>query len=169
MSSEIFPCHTPLSLTVVFGLGGSSMRTSLPCSMWDLSSPTRDWTHIPCIGRSILNHLITRQVLSTQWFLNCAWWKFKVCLRQKGAALFCEVCCTHPRFHRSSFTDVSFTTYPSPSWDLLHGKGSVAKNCKERNYNEIKGKKKGTIRWGIWLLSHSSPLPSQNPMMLMCC
>ena len=26
-----------------------------PCSMWDLSSPTRDQTHRPCIGRQSLN------------------------------------------------------------------------------------------------------------------
>ena len=37
-------------------------RLSCP-SMWDLSSPTRDWTHVPCIGRQILNHWTTRQVL----------------------------------------------------------------------------------------------------------
>ena len=27
-----------------------------PCSMWDLSSLTRDQTHTPCIGRQSLNH-----------------------------------------------------------------------------------------------------------------
>ena len=30
--------------------------------MWDLSSLTRDWTHVPCIGRWILNHWTTREV-----------------------------------------------------------------------------------------------------------
>ena len=30
--------------------------------MWDLSSPTRDRTHVPCIGRRILNHWTTRKV-----------------------------------------------------------------------------------------------------------
>ena len=30
--------------------------------MWDLSSPTRDGAHIPCIGRQILNHWTTREV-----------------------------------------------------------------------------------------------------------
>ena len=30
--------------------------------MWDLSSPTRDRTHVPCIGRQILNHWTTREV-----------------------------------------------------------------------------------------------------------
>ena len=30
--------------------------------MWDLSSPTRDRTHVPCIGRQILDHWTTREV-----------------------------------------------------------------------------------------------------------
>ena len=30
--------------------------------MWDLSPPTRDWTHVPCTGRWILNHWTTREV-----------------------------------------------------------------------------------------------------------
>ena len=30
--------------------------------MWDLSSPTRDWTFILCIGRWILNQWTTREV-----------------------------------------------------------------------------------------------------------
>ena len=38
-------------------------RASFPCSMWDLSSPTRDGTHVPCIGRWSLNHWATREVL----------------------------------------------------------------------------------------------------------
>ena len=31
--------------------------------MWDLSSQTRNWTPIPCIGRWILNHWTAREVL----------------------------------------------------------------------------------------------------------
>ena len=30
--------------------------------MWDLSSPTRDRTHVPCIVRQILYHWTTREV-----------------------------------------------------------------------------------------------------------
>ena len=41
----------------------SSCSTKLLHSMWDLSSLTRDWTHVPCIGGQILNHWITREVL----------------------------------------------------------------------------------------------------------
>ena len=36
--------------------------------MWHLSSPTRNWTCVPCIGRRILNHCTTRQVLDG-WLL----------------------------------------------------------------------------------------------------
>ena len=32
----------------------------LPYSMWDLSSPTRDRTWVPCAGRQVLNHWTTR-------------------------------------------------------------------------------------------------------------
>ena len=34
--------------------------------MWDLSSPIRDWTHVPCIGRWILYHWPTREVWGPQ-------------------------------------------------------------------------------------------------------
>ena len=30
--------------------------------MWDVSSPTRDQTHTPCIGRRSLNHWAAREV-----------------------------------------------------------------------------------------------------------
>ena len=33
-----------------------------PGGMWDLSSPTRNQIHVPCIGRWSLNHWIARQV-----------------------------------------------------------------------------------------------------------
>ena len=34
----------------------------LPDSMWDLTSPTRDQTCVPCVGRQILNPWTTREV-----------------------------------------------------------------------------------------------------------
>ena len=46
-----------------------------PRSIWDLSSSTRDWTRvrssgtcIPCIGKQILNHWTTREVLPPCFF-----------------------------------------------------------------------------------------------------
>ena len=35
---------------------------AMPHGMWDLSAPSRDWTHVPCIVRWILNHWTTREV-----------------------------------------------------------------------------------------------------------
>ena len=47
-----------------------------PRGVWDLSSLTRDWTHIPCIRRKSLSHWTTREVptmmlLSTLTILPC--------------------------------------------------------------------------------------------------
>ena len=36
--------------------------TQLPHGMWDLSSLVRDQTHVPCVGRQILNHRAAREV-----------------------------------------------------------------------------------------------------------
>ena len=44
--------------------------------MWDLSSPTRDWTYAPCIERGSLNHWTTREVPTTFYF------KGEVCSRR---------------------------------------------------------------------------------------
>ena len=35
---------------------------TVPCGLWDLHSPTRDQTCVPCIGRWILNHWTIREV-----------------------------------------------------------------------------------------------------------
>ena len=39
-----------------------------PPGMWDLSSPTRGRTQVPCIGRRILNHWITREAPYSLFF-----------------------------------------------------------------------------------------------------
>ena len=44
------------------GLGSCGVQAWLLCGMWGLSSSTRDQTHIPCIGRWILNHWTTREI-----------------------------------------------------------------------------------------------------------
>ena len=54
--------HMSFSLFVACGLRSCSLWAYLPCSMWDLSSLTRDWTCIPCIGKWILSHCTTREV-----------------------------------------------------------------------------------------------------------
>ena len=40
----------------------------LPCCTRDLNSPTRDRTHLPCIGRQILYHWTTREVPTLLFF-----------------------------------------------------------------------------------------------------
>ena len=50
------------SLVVASGLPSYGTQAYLLHGMWDLSSLTRDWTHIPCIAKWILNHWTTRKV-----------------------------------------------------------------------------------------------------------
>ena len=45
--------------------GLQSTWAQLPHGLRDLSSPNRDQTHIPCIGRQILNHGTTGEVPQT--------------------------------------------------------------------------------------------------------
>ena len=49
-------------LLVACRLSSCSTQAYLPCGMWDPSSQTRHPTHVPCIGRQILNHRTTREV-----------------------------------------------------------------------------------------------------------
>ena len=61
----------------------SLQHTGLLYGMWDLSSPTREQTYVPCIARHILNHWTTREVLRAitvitvlvTSILHCRWWK----------------------------------------------------------------------------------------------
>ena len=50
------------SVVAVRGLSSCGAQAHFPLGMWDLSSPTRDRTCVPCIGRRILNHWTTREV-----------------------------------------------------------------------------------------------------------
>ena len=57
------------SLVVAHRLSSFSTWVYLLQSMWDLSSLTRDQTHIPYIGRQIINHWTTREVpMSPGWY-----------------------------------------------------------------------------------------------------
>ena len=61
-------------LAAALGLSSCGVRALertcvlLPRGMWDLSSPTRDQIRVPCIGRRILNHWTTREVLYEDCF-----------------------------------------------------------------------------------------------------
>ena len=64
-----------VSLVEARGLSSCGAWAQLPHGMWDLSSLTRDQTHIPCIGRWILNHWTAREVPGmTSWYnLGTCW------------------------------------------------------------------------------------------------
>ena len=56
-----------LNFFLFIACAGSSLRHAgfCCCGAQAVSSPTRDGTHIPCIGRQILNHWTTKEVLSS--------------------------------------------------------------------------------------------------------
>ena len=80
IGSELQPVgswlHPVVSFLVVHGLSSGTQAQQLwhpglaASGMWDPSSLTRDWTHAPCIGRRILNHWTTREVLRMAFFLQ---------------------------------------------------------------------------------------------------
>ena len=51
-------------------LNSCGARSQLLCGMWNLNSPTRDQTRIPCIGRCILNHWTSREFPALALFLS---------------------------------------------------------------------------------------------------
>ena len=64
-----------------------------PWGIWDLSSPTWDQTHTPCIGRRSLNHWTTREIP------HCYYWLIFIqnllCVNAKNClcvVLFSPVC-----------------------------------------------------------------------------
>ena len=76
------------------GLSSCIVQARLLHSMWDLSSLTRDGTHMPCIARWILNHWITREVLRplvspVQLFFLCVLtWRRKEERKFSGASSY---------------------------------------------------------------------------------
>ena len=62
LAELVFICRMWISLVAVCRLFGYCTQALMPCGMRDLSSPTRDQTHVPCIGRQILNLWISREV-----------------------------------------------------------------------------------------------------------
>ena len=58
-----------LNFLAVLGLGEHGL-VQLWRGMWDLSSLTRSWTRVLCIGRRVLNHWTAREVLRYLFFIN---------------------------------------------------------------------------------------------------
>ena len=63
----------------------------LPCGIWDLSSPTRDRTHVPCIGTWILDHWTIREVPSI--YLLADIWVFLLLLLLLLLLQLCPTLC----------------------------------------------------------------------------
>ena len=69
--------------------------------MWDLSSLTRDKTHIPCIGRRILNHWTTREIPVYLVFKETArpFSREAVCVTFPPVTCVCDAISRHPHHH----------------------------------------------------------------------
>ena len=48
------------------------VRSHMPHGIWSGSSLTRNWTRVLCIGRRVLNHWTTREVLRYLFFYKCS-------------------------------------------------------------------------------------------------
>ena len=83
-----------------------------PWGMWDLSSPTKDWTCTPCFGRQSPNHWTTREVPGL-----CIW-LLSVHLSCKIPAYFVlHLSCTHHSFILpQTCLVIYFGTYPGTQW-----------------------------------------------------
>ena len=58
----LFYCYLFIYLFIIFWLCWVFIVTLSSCGTWDLSSLIRDQTHIPSIGRQVLNHWTTREI-----------------------------------------------------------------------------------------------------------
>ena len=108
--------------------------------MWDLSSPTMDWSCVPCIARWILSHWVTREIPLTLFFwallgaqqyifnfiyfwlcwVLVASWVFSNC-GEWGATLDCSVwtyCCGFSYCGVRAVWGVAFSS--CSSWVLEH-------------------------------------------------
>ena len=84
--------------------------------MWDLSSPTRDQTYLPCTARQILNHWITREDPGV--FFNCSIIALKCWVSFCYTTKWITIC-----IHMSPVTVVGLKPTPQPrlEWSLVDG------------------------------------------------
>ena len=82
--------------------------------MCGLSFLTRDWTHLLCIGRWILNHLTIREVLNVMIWYMYILWNFFTIIRlvthssPHNIVIFCVCVCT-VRFSKSTLLALRYT------------------------------------------------------------
>ena len=76
--------------------------------MWNLSSPTRDGTYVPCIGRQILNHRTTREIPENPYILI-------QCLSPGETGKLCRVWVEHVGGSEAVVSSVTNTHHLRPS------------------------------------------------------
>ena len=111
--------------------------------MWDLSSPTRDSTLIPCIGRWILNHWTPRKSLTDCWMAFSLAELHFIFLHQKKTYIT-----SAPRINFDGFYQIITCYTASVSYILfsllvnplvMHTGGSTClKNCPLILWGEVK-------------------------------
>ena len=125
--------RAPKHLGSVVGMQGLSCR-----SMWDLSSLTKDWTHVPCTARQILNHWtireVSRPILSETriwfphaltWYLSPLWVWNLTCYRPRSHGRFMMLLAAV--VHERIFKEVAST--PVRLWPPFQVKYDVSSSC----------------------------------------
>ena len=77
---------TDFSLVAACRFNSCGMMASWSQGIQDLSSPNRDQTHIPCIGRQILSHWTTGEIPPSIYFVrgfstHSSFFMFLLCLK----------------------------------------------------------------------------------------
>ena len=100
--------------------------STMSCSLWDLSSPSRDWTLVPCMGRRILHRWATSSLVST-WLslplsvssLGAGIASWSVCLARSAVPSAYGQCKLIPLFVRSENWAVSVFPFFFPSLPIF--------------------------------------------------
>ena len=117
--------------------------------MWDLSSSTRYRTHVPCIGRQILNYRTTREIPDAPGSLSPDVYFHAVFMKSSGGLMGLVMPSFEPReFSRNlpngQVLSLRITVLPSDRYLTL-------------GWSEQKVQGWGMVQWGRWLCGHLSP------------
>ena len=127
-----------------------------PHSMWDISSLTRVWTHMPCIARQTLNHCATWEVLQIDifiylsgifYFVRDCWLSTQYPLSSSSPLMGFQFCWQHPcaqKEKRKHRTYISYLPWRLGwSWDRTgqcHGNGiccCLPEKLQNRKFNSV--------------------------------
>ena len=92
------------------------------CDTWDRISPTKNRTHVPCIGKRILNHWTTRNVLYYHFFmvLTEVLYEYIIQYSYNSEGFLFFLMCTSRKHSGSS--DYTMFGLRSPCWPLEFSK-----------------------------------------------